>query len=81
MPDLDAEHCRIARDLARLNGRTVISAGVEWRVYELPPGVYDRRGSPSLVFESSDAFRRVRDFPTNWRALDDERLYAVSQNI
>jgi len=81
MPDLDAEHCRIARDLARLNGRTVISGGVEWRVYELPPGVYDRRGSASLVFESSDAFRRVRDFPANWRGLDDEVLYAVSQNI
>jgi len=81
MTELDAEHCRIARDLARLNGRTVVSAGVEWRVYELPPGVYDRRGSASLVFESSDAFRRVRDFPHDWRALDDERLFAVSLGI
>ena len=81
MTDLDAEQCRIARDLARMNGRTVVSAGVEWRVYELPPGVYDRRGSASLVFESSDAFRRVRDYPRDWRALDDERLFAVSLGI
>lgn len=81
MTDLDAEHCRITRDLARVNGRTVVSDGVEWRVFELPPGVYDRRGSASLVFESSDAFRRVRDFPANWRVLDDERLYAVSLGI
>jgi len=81
MTELDAEHCRIARDLARLNGRTVVSAGVEWRVYELPPGVYDRRGSASLVFESSDAFRRVRDYPRDWRALDDEHLFEVSLGI
>ena len=81
MTELDAEHCRIARDLARMNGRTVVSGGVEWRVYELPPGVYDRRGSASLVFESSDAFRRVRAYPRDWRALDDERLFEVSLGI
>lgn len=81
MTELDAERCRVARDLARLNGRTVVSAGVEWRVYELPPGVYDRRGSATLVFESSDAFRRVRAYPRDWRALDDERLFEVSLGV
>ncbi|MDB4874875.1 MAG: hypothetical protein JWM41_1321 [Gemmatimonadetes bacterium] len=38
----------------------------------------DRRSSPTLVFESDDVMRRVRDFPHDWRTLDDDRLLALS---
>lgn len=78
MTDPAADHARAVRELARAAGRTLVGDGMEWRVYELPPGVYDRRGSASLVFESSDAFRRVRDFPADWRALSDADLYQIS---
>jgi hypothetical protein len=69
---------RTMHQVARANGRTLIIDGVEWRVYELPPGTYDRRGAASLVFETHDVFRRIRGFPPNWRSLDDEALFAVS---
>lgn len=78
MTESGADHARAVRELARAAGRTLMGDGVEWRVYELPPGVYDRRGSASLVFESSDAFRRVRAFPSEWRSLSDNDLYRVS---
>ena len=80
MPDLSEDRSRVMCELARTNGRTVMRNGIEWRVYELPPGVYDRRGSASLVFESGDAFRRIRAYPDDWRLLDDDDLYAVSFN-
>src|SRR5262249_6034779 len=70
---------RAIRELARTNGRSVMGDGTEWRVYELPPGAYDRRGSSSLIFESSDAFRRIRTYPSDWRLLPDEELYLVSK--
>ena len=52
--------------------------GVPWLVYELPPRVFDRRASPSLVFESDDTVRRVRGFPAKWRALSDDELVALN---
>jgi hypothetical protein len=59
-------------------GRVIIdSSSRRWAVYEFPangaPG--DR---PSLVFESRDAVRRVRDFPADWRWFSDEELHALS---
>jgi hypothetical protein len=51
---------------------------VEWLVYELPPRELDRRSGSSLVFESQDVMRRVRDYPSNWRSLSDEELAAIS---
>jgi hypothetical protein len=77
MPDATS-NTRILLELARARARLLYVEGIEWRVYELPAGLYDRRDSPSLVFEASDAFRRIRGFPTNWRELSDEALYAVS---
>jgi hypothetical protein len=58
--------------------RVVVDSSYErWEVYEFPangaPG--DR---PSLVFESRDVVRRVRDFPADWPWLSDEELYALS---
>ena len=50
----------------------------EWRVYELGPAPYDRRGANSLVFESDGVMRRVRSYPENWRELSPEALVALS---
>ena len=50
----------------------------EWRVYELPPASYDRRGSNTLIFESDGVVRRVRSFPANWRELSPDALLALS---
>jgi hypothetical protein len=69
---------RATHELARTNGRTLLIDDVEWRVYELPAGMYDRRGPSTLVFESHDVFRRVRRYPADWRSLSDDALYAVS---
>jgi len=63
---------------AQRTAREVILNGVVWLVYELPPMPFDRRRSPSLVFECDTAVRRVRNFPDNWRALSDGDLFALS---
>ena len=52
--------------------------GVLWLVYELPPTPFDRRSTPSLVFESEATVRRVRDYPSHWRTLSDTELYDLS---
>jgi hypothetical protein len=59
-------------------GRNIFVEGVPWLVYELPPMVFDRRNSPSLVFETDGTVRRVRDYPPNWRELSDDELFALS---
>lgn len=79
MTDPGRDSFHTVRESARANGRLVVADGVEWSVYELPPTAYDRRGTGSLVFESADAFRRVRTFPSDWHSLDDDALYAVSR--
>jgi len=63
---------------AQRTGRNIFVEGVPWLVYELPPMVFDRRNSPSLVFETDGTVRRVRDYPLNWRELSDEELFALS---
>jgi hypothetical protein len=63
---------------AQRNGRTMAVEGIPWLIYELPPMSFDRRNSPSLVFESDQVVRRVRDYPANWRSLSDEELFALS---
>jgi hypothetical protein len=58
-----------------------VSDGIgTWCVYELPPQMYDRRRGPSLVFQQEGAVRRVRDYPADWRALDDGSLLALREN-
>ena len=49
-----------------------------WRIYELAPGVLDRRGSNTLIFESDGVMRRVRNYPPNWRELSDAELVRLS---
>jgi hypothetical protein len=63
---------------AQRTARRIISEDMLWRVYELPPLPFDRRNSSSLVFESDNAVRRVRNYPLDWRHLSDEELLALS---
>ena len=67
--------------LAKLGAREIVVDHVPWYVYELPALAFDRRSTPSLVFESEGSMRRVRDYPSNWRSLTDEILYALSWSI
>lgn len=50
----------------------------EWRIYELAPGVFDRRGSNTLIFETDGVMRRVRNYPADWRLLSDVELVSLS---
>jgi hypothetical protein len=63
---------------ARRSARQLIVEHLVWLVYELPPAPFDRRSTPSLVFESDDTVRRVRVYPSDWRVLSDHDLYALS---
>ena len=67
--------------LAQRTARSLVSDGILWRVYELPPSQFDRRGTPSLIFESDGLVRRVRNYPPEWRALTDEALLTLSGSI
>ena len=75
-----AEHERSASVLreAQRTARRITVDGVPWLVYELPPTPFDRRNSPSLVFENEATVRRVRAYPADWRWLSDEELFALS---
>ena len=68
----DLSEIRSARDQARV----VIIAGEPWRVFELRH-TYDRRG-PSLVFESEQIIRVVRQYPEDWKSLPDNELVLLS---
>ena len=54
--------------------------GVFWDVREMPNPSYDRRGGQSLVFESANAFRRVRDYPAEWFKFTELQLMELSRN-
>ena len=63
---------------AQAAARAIFVQDIPWLVYELPPPAFDRRRGPSLVFESEDVMRRVRQYPQNWRELSDEDLFTLS---
>ena len=63
--------------LAKKNGRSIVIGEVDWLVYELGP-TFDRRRGASLVFESVEAVRVVRDYPPDWRELTDSDLFGLS---
>ena len=51
--------------------------GVMWRAYERRrPGQ-----QPTLVFESPNAIRIVRDYPDNWHTLPPAALEALSWSV
>ena len=54
--------------------RSLADGPLVWRVYELPAPLYDRRQGSSLVFEHASIIRRLRDYPSDWRRLDDGEL-------
>jgi hypothetical protein len=62
---------------ARRSARELICEEGCWLVYEIPAPAYDRRRSPCLVFETEGAFHRMRDYPAEWRELDDAALLAL----
>jgi hypothetical protein len=53
--------------------------GIYWDVRETKGPDYDRRGSMSLIFESINAIRRVRDYPADWYELSEAKLAEISQ--
>jgi hypothetical protein len=64
-----------------LNGRpfSFMSDGVFWTVREYASGSpMADVGDACLIFESDNLFRRVRNFPSNWRELGADTLLAVS---
>jgi len=66
---------------AQRNARVVSVDDVVWSVYELPASSFDRRMSASLIFESEQTIRRVRNFPSAWRELSDEELLNLSWSV
>ena len=54
--------------------RSLPDGPMVWRVYELPSTSYDRRHGNSLVFEHASIIRRLRNYPSEWRRLDDAAL-------
>jgi hypothetical protein len=62
----------------RASARRIRIDGVEWLVYELMEPSLDRRSGGSLVFESENTVRRVREYPENWRSLTEAELAALS---
>ena len=79
MPGQFESEFRRAREQALTSARRVSSGGRLWLVYELGPLTYDRRGA-ALIFESESIVRRVRDFPADWRDLDDDALERLSDS-
>ena len=79
--DSDASEFERLQSAARSGARAVSDGPHRWMVYELPTSAFDRRASASLVFESMNVIRRVRDYPSNWRELTDEELLKVSEHI
>jgi len=55
--------------------------GQTWLVSERPFSEYDRRSGSSLIFSSELAVRRVRNFPSDWFALSDADLFALSWHV
>jgi hypothetical protein len=54
--------------------------GITWEVREVPNPDYDRRSGSSLIFASTGAVRRVRNFPPNWMELSERDLVDLSHN-
>ena len=59
----------------------VDSLGTDWRIYEVASAnVPAPRGSNCLIFESTQAVRRVWNYPPNWHKLSSDELSALSWN-
>jgi len=59
----------------------VDSVGTDWRIYEIASvNVPAPRGRNCLIFESTQAVRRVWNYPSNWEKLSTDELSALSWN-
>ena len=58
--------------------RVLWGDGAQWRVREAEFPVQDRRTGRSLIFETDEIIRRVRDYPASWFNLPDDELYRLS---
>ena len=64
-----------------LTARQLWVDGILWLAYELPAPAFDRRATASLVFESDAMMRRIRNYPADWRELEDQELFALSWRV
>ncbi len=59
----------------------VDSLGTDWRIHEVASAnVPAPRGRNCLIFESSQAVRRVWNYPNDWLNLSCDELSALSWN-
>lgn len=79
LPEEDAELADA--EAAAGTRRRIWVDGQSWIVREIAAPAFDRRGGTHLLFESLEVIRRVRVFPANWMELDDDALYALSQDL
>ena len=63
----------------RRNSRRLRIDGELFLVFEILAPV-DRASTPSLVFESVESVRIVREYPATWRDLDNSALVALSRS-
>lgn len=52
--------------------------GTHWSVHEVASSPARPWAGRSLIFVSEHGFRRVYNFPRNWRELQDDELLALS---
>lgn len=52
--------------------------GTHWAVHEVSSSVTRPWAGRSLIFVSEQGFRRVYNFPPNWRELGPDALLALS---
>ncbi|MFL5612452.1 MAG: hypothetical protein ACJ796_02190 [Gemmatimonadaceae bacterium] len=79
MPD-SYDSSRSLLEEAIRSARQIVVEDVVWLVYELALP-FDRRSTPSLIFENEQVMRRIRNYPANWRTLSDEDLFALSWGV
>ena len=58
--------------------RTITVNDRSWTVYERVHEP-DRRHKGSLIFDSGEVLRRIRDYPENWSELTDASLIALCE--
>ena len=84
-----SSHMTVSRERTEVERSTVQTRirsftddlGLTWLVSERPFSEYDRRSGSSLIFSSELAVRRVRDYPSDWFALSDSDLAALSWRV
>ena len=79
MPD-SYDSSRSLLEEAIRTARQIVVEDVVWLVYELA-FPFDRRSTPSLIFENDHVMRRIRNYPADWRTLSDEALFALSWGV